>query len=369
MSVPPPETRRPGPGGLHVWARRLVGLLISVLLLAWFFRGADYREILRIFGTISPWSIVATIAIFNLAIPFRAVQWQLLLGHAPGATFGRAGKALCLGYLANCLLPMRGGEFLRTYLLARDAGLAFTRTVVSVVLSRLQDFLPLLSLAALVAALVPVDAGTAAHLDSAFDAPVSVSVGQMNAAVAVFAAGIVFIAAALAAMYRWHEPVRQRVVRMLGRFSQRLATHLDRILAQVGLGMEVVGKAQRFWGAQAVSFVCWALFVAAPVPMLLSLGLDAPHAWLTAATMTALTSLGYLLPSAPSAIGTYHALCIVALYLCNPGIDRNSAVAFALIAHPADNFGTSILGIFLLPRAWRELRAVPRTAPEDLPAA
>jgi uncharacterized membrane protein YbhN (UPF0104 family) len=100
----------------------------------------------------------------------------------------------------------------------------------------------------------------------------------------------------------------------------------------------------------------------------MSFGLDFKHAALTAIAQTGLTTIAHMLPSAPGAIGTWHAFCLVAVLSVNPEMDPNTALAYTFLAHLVSTVSPALPGLLFLPTAWRDLFAKPQSASDLEPA-
>lgn len=336
------------------WLKTVPGLVLSIALLAWILRRCDLGEVWSTLRVVPLWPVLATICIGYLAIPLRVVQWRWLLGNPPEARFMSLLKAICVGHLGNCFLPMRGGELVRTYLLSRSSSLPMARVLASVVLTRLQDILPILVLLAVLLAVIPLDEGTTLDAQELLDQPVFISKARLGSAIRILAIGAAGAAIGVVLFYRWQEALRKCVVRVLNPVSSRFARWLDTALSQVGEAIQVVRNPRLFWGAQGLSFVCWLLFIIAPVPLLMAFSLSFEQACLTALAVTTLTTFAYLIPT-PGAVGSFHALCLVALLVCNPSMDRNAAVAFTLLAHLIATVSPAIPGLLFLQQVWRDV--------------
>ena len=87
---------------------------------------------------------------------------------------------------------------------------------------------------------------------------------------------------------------------------------------------------------------------------------------------TAVTSLTFVLPSTPGAIGTFHALCLASIYACVPDVDPNVALAYTVVIHLIGTLGPGLPGILILPVEFQRLRETlgaatcPKTGPSRI---
>jgi hypothetical protein len=291
-----------------------------------------------------------TTLIGYLALPLRAMQWRLLLPPDIRPTWRAAFKALCLGHLGNFLLPMKGGEFVRAWALARMAPTPAPAAFVSVALVRAQDLLPVAAVIFAASLLAPW--GHAAE---------GASRPAIEQADAVLVAGGLAALLAISAALLW----------ALGRNRERLAAAarvalawlpvsvgdwLRRTLASLTRGLTGPRRAD-LWRAQALAALCWVVFLLAAVPLLRAIGAEWGELLPASVVVTGLTTVAHLLPSAPAALGTYHAVALWALRLCLPGLDYEAALAYALTAHLIGTLSPALPGIPVAAMAWRGLVA------------
>lgn len=340
--------------------KHVLGFAMSFLLLAWILYKADLRGVWDAIQRISLWPVLLTLAISYVSFPLRTLQWQWLMGNPEQARFPAAFRALSLGYLGNFLLPMRGGEFLKAFVLARSTELGFARTLSAVVLARFQDLLPILLLAMAVFWVAPLGEGIHMNLGGLLENAIIIPPKTLYAALGFFALAVAGGAVFCAMLYRWQDATHKLLVSFAQRYIPRLAPRLAAAFEQVSATVDVMGEVRLFWGGQAMAFLCWALFVLAPIPLLCSFSLSMRQASLTSVAINGLATFAHLLPSGPGALGTFHVLCLVALYLVNPGMDPDDAVAYTLIANLLSALGPALPGLFFLPGAWSDVRAAKR---------
>ncbi len=131
-------------------AKALIGLAITVLLLWWALRdvslAAAWRRALAADGG---W-LAAMVVVATLTFVPRASRWQVLLEPVRSRTkFDNRFGAVCIGAMANNLLPARLGEFARAYSLNRVEPVSTSAAFGSIVVERVFDGLVLAGLLAL----------------------------------------------------------------------------------------------------------------------------------------------------------------------------------------------------------------------------
>ena len=103
--------------------RTVLIVAITLGLLAFFFRDADFAGVWAETRRADPWLLLAAIVATGLTYAFRAWRWQSLLAPIGETRFSTAFRTTIIGFSASFFLPARAGEVIRPYLLARREGL------------------------------------------------------------------------------------------------------------------------------------------------------------------------------------------------------------------------------------------------------
>jgi uncharacterized protein (TIRG00374 family) len=124
--------------------KTLVVAGLTLALLAWFFRNADLAQVWREIRNAEPWALGALVGVTGLTYVLRALRWQFLLAPIGPTRFSQAFRTTVIGFAANTVLPLRAGEMVRPYLLARREGLSVAATFTTIILERLLDLVTVL---------------------------------------------------------------------------------------------------------------------------------------------------------------------------------------------------------------------------------
>ncbi|MEO5895074.1 MAG: lysylphosphatidylglycerol synthase transmembrane domain-containing protein, partial [Vicinamibacterales bacterium] len=119
--------------------RTILIVVLTIALLAFFFRDADFAAVWAETRRANPWLLVLAVLVTGLTYAFRAWRWQSLLAPIGATHFGIAFRATVIGFAASFLLPARAGEVIRPLVLARKEGLNPTAAFATVILERLLD--------------------------------------------------------------------------------------------------------------------------------------------------------------------------------------------------------------------------------------
>ena len=332
---PLPETNR-----LKKRLQALAVSLLGLLLLAWFFKGADFSAIRESLGRARPSLILSAAALTMVTYFLRAVRWSYLLRPLGFAGLGPLFTTTVIGFAMNFLLPTgRVGELARPYLLARKAGFSASSTFATVFLERLFD---LVTVVVLVGFWLVVG-------DEPPGADGGEAVRALKLGGAVAASGCVVGLAFLSVAVR----NRDRALSWLGALARRLprraATVAIRFTESFTVGLNVLKDPTALALAGALSILLW-------INIALALWCGAQAFGVLVSVGDNFLVIGFLVVGVavptPGAVGGYHVMYALALTMLF-GVEANVAKAAALVNHLIAFVPVSILGVALL--SWQKL--------------
>jgi glycosyltransferase 2 family protein len=324
----------------------LLGIGVSVALLAWALRGVNLSDVLRHLRTAHPVPLAAAVVIATIAFPLRLVRWRLLLRDERGRPYPATPlwHAIAIGFMANNILPLRAGELVRSYTAAKLAPARFTTVFSSIAVERIFDGLTVVAML------------TFALLSS--DLPSTVSVGGTSIVQLARAAGILGLLALLAAVLVVVAPVRaeQLVRRILP--HARVADKIVDLIEGVRQGLTVLRSPARLAGVIMWSVVLW--LVNALAFYIGFQAFDIPVSYSGALLLQGLLVLGISIPSTPGFFGPFEAVIVAVLALY--GITSSLAFSYAISFHLTSFVPITLLGLWSLaqtPDGFRTLRRTP----------
>jgi uncharacterized protein (TIRG00374 family) len=277
----------------------------------------------------------------------RARRWRWLF--PPGPEPPGIVPATMIGYMANNVLPLRAGELVRIYLLARrvresegiSSAQSFWLVTATLVVERVLDSLAIVLMLAVLVLTIPVPR------------------------VVEWAAGVLFAidvvgVSTLVAVARAPDTCRRLLLRLLGHWpaaARRVAAVFDTALR----GLDGIRSASHLAPLALWTALVWLLPATAAWAMLRAVHLDLPFAagW----TVLAFVGIGISVPSAPGFVGVFHAAATAALEVF--GVPRSPALAYALLYHATAVVPLTIVGwLFLLREhvSLRDARRAPSVA-------
>jgi uncharacterized protein (TIRG00374 family) len=312
-----------------------VGIAVSVALFAYLLLSVDLRQVAaELRRTRWGWTALGVLlAVLGLWV--RARRWRYLFppGWAPPGLV----PALMIGYMANNLLPLRAGEVVRVYVVARRWPRGFWTTVATLIVERVLDTLAIVLLLAVLVLVIPVPAvfqWTAVTL-LAVDLVAIVALGFLAVAPETCRRGV-------ARLTRRWPSVERRAARIFETFARgldgiRTWRHLPPLLG---------------WTA-----IVWLVPALAAWTMLHAVNLDLP--WLAGWTVLALVGLGISLPSAPGYVGVFHYAAVLALDIF--GVSRPASLGYAIVFHASQVVPTTLVGWVFMLREHLSLREATRS--------
>ena len=320
---------RPGRSGRL--GRAALGLGVSAVALALLARTVDIGAAWATLTTAqAPW-IVLLLALVVLDLFLRAVRWRVLLGPLGRVSTRTTSASLLVGYLANNVLPARLGEVVRAHDLGGRTGVSRSAILGTIVVERVVDTLVAIAIASFAILILSIRGIVAS----------AVLVGL--AVTALLAVGIV------AGIAAHRLPGAARVAAFLDRWPRVRGT-----LTRLREGLAVASDIRTLATAVALSIASWSCTVLAFAAAAQSVGVQPTIA--QAALLAAGVNLATAIPAGPGYIGTFELAAIT--IATSVGIQRESALAFGLLAHAATLLVTSLGGAAVLVAGGRRDRDV-----------
>ena len=128
-----------------------LGGAVSVGLLLLLLYQVDLSDLKDSLKDANYFLLAPSIAVYFVAVLFRAIRWQFLLAPLGVIPVRRLYPVVIIGYMANNLLPVRLGELVRSYHLAHRENLKTSSALATIAVERVYDGITLLAFAVLAA--------------------------------------------------------------------------------------------------------------------------------------------------------------------------------------------------------------------------
>jgi len=280
----------------------LAGLLVTVVFLTLAFYNVNLRDFWAYFSSYDPWWAVGSVALFGGSVFFRAVMWRVTTGRMGETGLGALFGGVVVGYMANNLLPLRAGELVRTYYLARKRGFPYAGVLSTVVIERVTDVVVLGLLLA---------GGLVVGMGGLNPARGREALGVMLALLLILVVGVFLL--------------RIFGGRLCGSgILGRVGPHLEHFLAP----LRAVGSGSTALSVFGLGLLAWLANWASMLILLRGVTYQG-NPWTTSLLLLLFINLGALIPSSPGAFGVMQVAFFAALYPF--GVPKVAALALSLI--------------------------------------
>lgn len=259
----------------------------------------------------------------------------MLLRHFGPISMMDATKAIYAGLFTNEVLPLRMGELVRTYLVARWLSIRFIAAIPSVIIERLFDGIWL-----------GIVVGITAIILEEFPEKLLKTADNVGIAVLVITGLFVYFV-----LFRKPKPNSVKNGKEIKWKPLRIIVSLFR---QMGDEIYVIAGTRSFYLSFLVSSLVLIFQILAFWFVMLGFGLNAP--FLVGNAVFLIIRVGTLLPSAPSNVGTYQFLCVAGLKLF--GFDKTASAAFSVVVFIIITVPLWAVGLFAVSRCGLSIKQI-----------
>ena len=274
------------------------------------------------------WVLAPAFLVGLLSLYFRALRWGILLRPFSRVDTQPLMSATAIGFAANMLLPLRAGEVIRPWLLARKVNLPLAQTLATVALERLFDMATLLLFFAIATLTLPLP-------------PEWRRYGWF------FLATFVALLALLVALQQLPERTIAVVSTLLVPLPERVSSLAERAIRQFAEGLASLQSAAAIALALGYSLAVW-LTLAITFGLGIS-ALELPVPWVRGAlSLTAIVAIAVAIPGGPGFIGMFQVGCEVALGVY--GIGKSVAFSYSVLVHLIQFASSVAFGLYYFVR-------------------
>lgn len=307
------------------------GISLILLIVSIYFTvdGIEFSKLYSAILEIDYFWVIAPLPIVVLSHLMRAIRWKLLLSpfHKANSIFNLF-SATMVGYLFNNVSP-RGGELVRPYIYSKRERISYSSTFATILVERILD---LLTLGVLIAIVLTWNSE---QVLKAFPE-------DTNPMKLVIISGLILFVMFLAI---YPPTVKFFLDKVIKPFSDKLYLKLVDLFDKFRQGFAIIKRPSKYARLAAESIFIWVLY-ALPLYLLFfafgfentySLGIE------DALLLVIVSGIGVTIAPTPGAIGVYHYLVTTALVQLY-GIDTETGLAFATVAHAASKLMELLLG-------------------------
>ena len=321
----------------------LGGIAVSIVFMWLLFRNIDFGELMAALRGANYWWLVPTIVLVMFAMYQRAYRWKFMIRPVKEVSFDKLLAATCIGFMANNVLPLRLGEFVRAYSLAyQDRGVSKSASLATIFVERMVfDLVALLlifgGVLAAVEGKIPQEMTTGIYL--------SILVALVGLALVLF----------LALRPR---QAGEYMTKYLFFLPKRVKESTRAVVLKFSTGLEFMFQAKVASWVGIQTLLVWLLMGASNYFVFLAFGFDLPLE--ASYFLLVVVSISILVPSSPGFVGVYHAGTVFTL--TQYGVGKEDALSFALVLHAAQYVPITLMGFYYLRKEHLSLRQLEQEA-------
>ena len=316
----------------------LFGIICSGAALYVSFRNVPLTQLLDYVITINPWFTIASLLIGLSTYLLRALRWQMILGPVKKIGFWHAYHPLVISFMINCILPGRLGELARPTILFKRDKVEFSKTLATVALERIFDFLTLLIIFIVIMGALNVNSSLSLAFNGyQINKETLYAIRTKTIYASIILMGLIIMLIlpttrkALGRFISWLPSVLIFTTEHFrSRLSKRLSIKTHAILDNIALGFEVLKSPSKILACLLLSFGVWLVtFIAFYAIVLGSNGVDIT--FLQGAAVVIFICFFIMLPSVPGYWGIWEVGGIYGLMLF--GVPKVEAAGLTLTYH------------------------------------
>lgn len=329
-----------------------IGIVISIALLYAVFHKISVVDLVAVLKRVNYWWLLPNVSLVVLSMYQRAYRWQYMLNPIKRVPYQSLLASTCIGFMANNVLPLRLGEFVRAYSLSRqDREISKSASLATIFVERMVfDLVALLVILGGVFTISSLPVGDSElKLSLQQGTYVAVGVAVLGLAFVLFVATRPQFAGSLLVKYLFFLPagVRKTIQDVVVRFSRGLEFMTDKVAV--------------FW-VGSHTLLIWLAMGISNFFVFLAFGFDLSLS--ASFVLLVIVSISILIPSSPGFVGVYHAG--VALTMKLYGVPTDQAGAFALVLHAAQYIPVTALGFYFLKTRHLSLKKLEEEAVEQI---
>jgi len=304
--------------------RIAVSLALSAAFLWAAVRGVSWSETAQALAAARLGYMVPIFVMAIVSLYCRALRWRVLMRPLGEVQRQSIFSATAMGFAANMLLPLRAGEVLRPWLLARREGLRLAPVVATVAVERLFDMATLLFFFGVATLTLP--------LPPEWKRYGWLFLGTFVAFLGVLALLLRAPRETVAALDRLLTPLPEKLSGPVLRAVHQFADGLGALKSGSAVAL-AVGYSLAVWLTLAVTFGLGLSALDLPVPRIRG-----------ALSLTTMVAIAVAVPGGPGFIGMFQVGCEVGLALY--GVGKSLAFSYSVLVHVLQFASTVLVGLY-----------------------
>jgi len=335
--------------GKNLTVSFIAGILLSAVALYFAFKNVPFGELIHYIASINYWWVLPSVLLVWTTFFLRAARWRTILQSSQNIGIWQAYHPLMIGFMMNCVLPGRVGEFARPAILKKREKTPFATGLATVAAERVFDIFFLMVM--FIAAFSLVEINPDLNLEFG-----SYQINQ-ETLVRIFKGmvklGILLIAGIAMVSFSSTRKVMQVVIGAIPRvfffagpkfqskLTEKFCEPLNGFVENIALGFNLVKQPKKIILCVLYSLSIWSLHVISY--WLIALGSPGMNlSVMEILVMLVIIMFIIALPSVPGFWGLWEAGGVFALSLF--GVSAKDAAGFTLTNHAVQMFPVIIAG-------------------------
>jgi hypothetical protein len=304
----------------------ILGIIISAVFIYLSLRGVEYRTVIKALENVDFLFMVPTLILFTSLLFLKSLRWGFILAPLQNISQKTIFPITCVGFMAIALVPMRGGEIVRPYLINKNSEVPMSSAFATIFVERVMDAATLI----LILVFVLLGSNLPDYL--------------INASYTFVFSAIIMIFISLIVYFN-DEKFILILKPVLKKLPENIRTWMETTSKNFIEGFKIISDPRRLVYTLLLSFLVWGvsglgiytLFLFHNFPLSLS----------NAFFVLIVTMLAISLPAAPGFLGNFQYGCTLALSFLY--IPKGDALAFSMVYYVLTMGITIFFGLIFLP--------------------
>jgi uncharacterized protein (TIRG00374 family) len=303
----------------------IFGIILSAAFIYLALRDVEYRTVIKALENVNFLFMVPTVILFTSLLFLKSLRWGFILAPLQNISQKTIFPITCVGFMAIALVPMRGGEIVRPYLINKKSEVSMSSAVATILVERVMDAATLIT----ILSFVLLGSNLPNYL--------------INASYTFVFLAIITIFISLIFYYKYEKFI-SILKPALKKFPENIRAWVETTSKNFIEGFKIISDPRRFVYTLLLSFLVWGVsgFGIYTLFLFHNFPLSVSNAFL----VLIVTMLAISLPAAPGFLGNFQYGCTLALSILY--IPKGDAIAFSMVYYLLTMGITIFFGLIFL---------------------
>lgn len=327
----------------------VLGLIVSGLLIWMLFRNIDVSELVAALKEADYVWLIPNVLIIVLTMYQRAYRWRFMIAPIKHVAFPNLIAATCIGFMANNVLPLRLGEFVRAYSLSsQDKGVTKSASLATIFVERM--VFDLVALLVIFGAILTFSDSLTSHINDAM-----IHATKLAIAIALIGLLSMILLASRA------NQISDLLSRYLFFLPAKANDFIKDVVIKFADGLQFLKDHKAVIWVSLQTLIIWILMGVSNYFVFQAFGFDIPLE--ASFVLLVVVSVLILAPSTPGYLGVYHYGVVLSLRVY--GITDERALSCALVLHAAQYIVVTLMGFYFLKKEHLTLKDLEEGVAEE----